>query len=94
MTVVGKDDPTAYEEEPSGDSVTVGKVVGLMAGKAAIVLVPLMCLSHPTHGATQSSRIEWERRQAIIRQAAADDMAESAGAAEAAGGKTEVLNAE
>jgi len=86
MTVVGKDDPTPYDEEPSGDGVTVGKVVGLMAGTAAVVLVPLMCLSRPTRGATQSSRIEWERRQALIREAAAENPTASAGAAEAAGG--------
>ena len=86
MTVVGRDDPTPYEEETSGDGVTVGKVVGLMAGAAAVVLVPLMCMSYPTHGATRSSRIEWERRQALIRAAAADEAAEWADAAEAAGG--------
>jgi len=85
MTVVGKDDPTPYDEEASGDRISAGKVVGLMAGAAAVVLVPLMCMSYPTHGATRSSRIEWERRQALIREAAADEASEWADAAEAAG---------
>ncbi len=50
-------------------AATFGVGVALAVGG---LLVPAMCASTGTMGATTSSRMKWEQRQAEIRQAVAD----------------------
>ena len=84
MTVIRKGDPTPYEEDPQDEGIPIGKILGVLAGAAGILLVPMFCTMGHTRGATRSAKIEWQRRQALIQQAIAEESSQ-VGVVEAAG---------